>query len=456
MDAMEDSQVTPLIIGIEDRLSWWQNVMYGVQQLTVDTTVLIIPILLARALRLPPETGALMVQAALVGAGLVTIGQALWILRLPVIQGPAIVFVSVVPAVVAVSGMAAAWTGLVIASLIAAALSAIGFWGKVRAVFGAAPVYGVVLLMASLTIAGAITGQVVGVPNTPAFGQPFNFVLAAIPFVIAVLIVLLAPSSYIRLVSLLIGAVIAIAVAWLAGRMNFSAVGNAPWIRLSVFFPFGFQFDVGTTLVMLLAFVADLGQVVGSYVLVGEVIGKQKLSNERINGGVLTESLGSAVSAAFGGLPTVTYNQNIGALAVTGIGSRYVFATAGAILVVLGLCPKVGAVVAAIPGPVIGGLLLVTVAMLAMQAIRVLGSMPQTNANIFAAGIAIVIGVGANVLPHDMVVTLPTLLRPFIAAGIVMSFLVAAIMHSVFNLILKAGEREAKHTKSLPGGREAP
>jgi NCS2 family nucleobase:cation symporter-2 len=247
--------------------------------------------------------------------------------------------------------------------------------------------------------------------------------------------------------------VVAIAVAWLYGKMNFSAVVNAPWFRLSVFFPFGFQFDIGTTLVMLLAFIADLGQVVGSYVLVGEVIGKQNVSNRRINAGVLTESLGSVVSAAFGGLPTVTYNQNIGALMVTGIGSRYVFATAGAILVVLGLCPKVGAVVASIPGPVIGGLLLVTVAMLAMQAIRVLGSMSQTNANIFTAGTAIVIGVGANVLPHDLIMTLPTLFRPFIASGIVMSFLIAAVMHIVFNLILEAGNREAKYVENLPGRR---
>jgi NCS2 family nucleobase:cation symporter-2 len=441
-----------LIVGIEDRLSWWQNIMYGIQQLTVDTTVVVVPILLARALKLPNETGALMVQAALVGAGLVTIGQALWILKLPVLQGPAIVFVSVVPAVVSVSGIAAAWTGLVIASLTAAALSAVGFWGKVRQVFGAAPVYGVVLLMASLTIAGAITGQVVGPPNSPAFGQPFNFVLAAIPFGIALLVVLLAPASYVRLISLLIGAVAAIAVAWLYGKMNFSVVANAPWFRLSVFFPFGFQFDIGATLVMLLAFIADLGQVVGSYVLVGEVIGKQKVSNGRINGGVLTESLGSVVSATFGGLPTVTYNQNIGALMVTGIGSRHVFATAGAILVVLGLCPKVGAVVASMPGPVIGGLLLITVAMLAMQAIRVLGSMPQTNANIFAAGIAIVIGVGANALPHDLVMMQPTLFRPFIAAGIVMSFVVAAIMHVIFNLMLRTGDREAKRIENLPEG----
>jgi uric acid transporter len=89
--------------------------------------------------------------------------------------------------------------------------------------------------------------------------------------------------------------------------------------------------------------------------LVGEVIGKQKITDRRIDGGILTESLGSAISGTFGGLPTVTYNQNIGALIVTGIGSRFVFATAGVILVILGLCPKVGAIIAAIPGPIVGG-----------------------------------------------------------------------------------------------------
>jgi len=51
----------------------------------------------ARRLQLPPEISALVVQAVLIGAGLATISQALWMLRLPVLEGPAIVFVSVVP-----------------------------------------------------------------------------------------------------------------------------------------------------------------------------------------------------------------------------------------------------------------------------------------------------------------------------------------------------------------------
>ena len=46
--------------------------------------------------------------------------------------------------------------------------------------------------------------------------------------------------------------------------------------------------------------------------------------------------------------------------------------------------------------------------------------------------------------------TLPTLFRPFIATGIIMSFLVAAIMHIVFNLVLKTGDREARRIEDLP------
>lgn len=451
MDDARADQSVELIIGIEERLRWWQNLMYGVQQLTVDTTILIVPILLARSLQLPPETSAMLVQAGLIGAGLVTIGQALWILKLPVLQGPAIVFVSVVPAVVAVSGLAAAWTGLVIASLIAAVLSLFGIWGRLRVIFGAAPVYGVVILLVSIIIAGTIATQIVGRPGTPTFALPSNFLLAAIPVLVAMLVVLLIPSSFLRLASLLFGAVLAIAVAILFGQMSFEAVAKAPWFGFSVLFPFGFQFDLGTTIVMFIAFVADLGQVIGSYVLVGEVIGKQKVSDKRIDGGVLTESIGSVVSSALGGLPTVTYNQNIGALMVTGIGSRYVFATAGAILVVLGLCPKIGAVIASIPGPIVGGLLLITIAMLCMQAIRVLGTMPQTNANLFAAGMGIVIGVGITVLPRDLLMMVPELFRPFVSSGIIMGFLVAGTIHTIFNVLMKSGEAQPSSAPAAHG-----
>jgi hypothetical protein len=52
---MENTQDVNLIIGIEERLSWWQNILYGVQQLTVDTTVLIVPICWPAPFNYPPK-----------------------------------------------------------------------------------------------------------------------------------------------------------------------------------------------------------------------------------------------------------------------------------------------------------------------------------------------------------------------------------------------------------------
>jgi uric acid transporter len=245
---------------------------------------------------------------------------------------------------------------------------------------------------------------------------------------------------------LLVGAILAIVAAIILDKMKFAAVEKAPWIGLSVLFPSGSNSTWERPWLCRSQFIADLGQVIGGYVMVGEVIGKQEMTSKRVNGGVFVESVGSVVSSTLGGLPTVTYNQSIGALIVAGIGSRFVFATAGVILVILGLCPKVGAIVASIPAPIVGGLLLVTIAMLCMQSIRVLGSMPETNANLFAAGTGIVVGIGVTALQQEFVAMMPTLFRPFVTSGIVMSFLVAGLLHVVFNLVLKTGTSEVKQT----------
>ncbi len=70
-----------MLVPIEGRLPWWQYLVFGLQQLMVDGTALIIPALLGLALRLPPQQIGVLVQASLLGAGLVTVAQSLWILR---------------------------------------------------------------------------------------------------------------------------------------------------------------------------------------------------------------------------------------------------------------------------------------------------------------------------------------------------------------------------------------
>jgi xanthine/uracil permease len=78
--------------------------------------------------------------------------------------------------------------------------------------------------------------------------------------------------------------------------------------------------------------------------------------------------------------------------------------------------------------------------------VRVLGSMPQTNANVFARN-GDRIGFSTMVLPKDFVMLGPPILRPFVSSGIITSFLVAAFLHIVFNLVPKTGQKEIENAK---------
>ena len=78
-------------------------------------------------------------------------------------------------------------------------------------------------------------------------------------------------------------------------------------------------------------------------------------TEQRVRGAVAADGLGSAVAALFGGVPLISYDQNVGAISLTGVGSRFVVAAAGAILILMALVPKIGALIAIVPPFVLGG-----------------------------------------------------------------------------------------------------
>lgn len=113
-------------------------------------------------------------------------------------------------------------------------------------------------------------------------------------------------------------------------------------------------------------------------------------SERHIVGVVSADGLCSAISAGFGGIPLVSYAQNFGALTLTGVGSRYAVAAGGAILIVMALIPKIGAILTIVPPFVIGGTLIFTFGMIVSAGVGILvGSMKgQRDAVLVAASIA--------------------------------------------------------------------
>jgi xanthine/uracil permease len=85
----------------------------------------------------------------------------------------------------------------------------------------------------------------------------------------------------------------------------------------------------------------------------------------------LGDAIATFVSASGGGTPQTTYAENMGVMAITRVFSSYNFITAGVIAILLGLCPKFGALIRSIPNPVLGGVTLILYGLIALMGVKI-------------------------------------------------------------------------------------
>lgn len=122
---------------------------------------------------------------------------------------------------------------------------------------------------------------------------------------------------------------------------------------------------------MFIVIIVTFAETTADIIAVGEIV-RTKVDSKRIANGLRADMLSSAVSPVFNSFTQSAFAQNVGLVAITGVKSRFVVTAGGAILVVLGLLPVMGGVVAAIPSPVLGGAGIVLFGTVAASGIRTL------------------------------------------------------------------------------------
>lgn len=444
MGDLAAKNATVLVRGVEDRLPVWQYGVYGIQQLLVDGTILLIPLVITRTLHMPPGVARGVIQASILAAGLVTILQAEWGLRLPILQGPGIVYLALLPAVALANGVAAAFTAMVIAAAVffVLGLPPIRLWSRLRPVLTLRQVYGCWMLLVVLAVAQAAIGQVVGQPKTPGFGSPANLLIGGIAILVAVVLGIASPRSIVRMAGILIAVVVGTAVAFGLGRVSAAPLGEAQWIGVPQWLPLGFAISGPAIGVMLIGFLLNVAESMAVYQVTGVDICNQPVSSDRMNRGILGVAAGSLVAGLFGGVGTVTYSQNMGVITMTGLGCRRIYTAAGAILIVLGFVPKFAAAVQAIPGPVAGALLILVIGLVGFHGAQALGSLPSTSLNRLTIACALGIGGAFFFLPTEYVVMLPPAARAFLSNGLVLGFLIPLVIYVIGGMWLHLDRRE--------------
>ncbi|MFG3256361.1 uracil-xanthine permease family protein [Streptomyces sp. NPDC048172] len=176
-------------------------------------------------------------------------------------------------------------------------------------------------------------------------------------------------------------------------RLDLGKVGDADWFGLpSVHGP---SFSWSAILVALPVVIALVAENAGHVKAVGEMTGDPL--DDQLGTAIAADGAGSVLSTALGGPATTTYSENIGVMAATRVYSTAAYWAAACFALLFGLCPKFGAVVAAIPGGVLGGITVILYGMIGLLGAQIWINNKvdlRNPLNLVPAAAGIIIGVG--------------------------------------------------------------
>ena len=409
-----------------------------------------VPLIVGRALKLPPEDVAFLISADLFACGLATLVQCVGFpgvgIRLPVMMG--VTFASVGPML---SMAASPEIGLlgIYGSVIAAGLFGIlvaPFVSRLLPLFPPVVtgtiilVIGISLMRVGINWAGGglptLTRVVDGVPGAfpnPAYGQLQGLGISA--FVLLFVLGLIKwGSGFVENVAVLLGIVAGALLASILGVMHFDKVIAAPWADIVIPLRFGVpQFHLVPIITMCIVMIVVMIESLGMFLALSEITGKA-VDRDALSRGLRADGVGTLLGGIFNTFPYTSFSQNVGLVGVTGVRSRWVTVTGGCIMLLLGLLPKLAALVEAVPLVVLGGAGLVMFGMVAATGARILTAVDfKTNRhNLFVVAISIGFGMIPLAAP-GFFKNLPHDLQPLLESGILLCAVVAVLLNAFFN-----------------------
>ena len=246
--------------------------------------------------------------------------------------------------------------------------------------------------------------------------------------------------------AVLIGLIVGYIVAFFLGMVSFGNVGHAAVFALPNPLHFGVEFSVAAVIgFCLMAFISAI-ETVGDVSGITKGGAGREATDKEISGATWADGLGSALAGVFGALPNTSFSQNVGLIAMTGVMSRTVVTIGAIFLIICGLIPKVGAVIATIPIEVLGGGVIVMFGMVVAAGISMLSDVKWNRRNMVIFAVSISIGLGLQLEPGALQ-HLPKTAQVLLSSGL----LPAAFLAIILNLILPE-ELADEQVEEISGG----
>ena len=390
--------------GIEDKPPLGQSVLLGTQHwLTMVGSTIAIPLVLSGFLGFNAGQTAQLIATFFLVSGVATLAQTTFGNKYPIVQGGT--FSMLGPAIAIILALGGADSGasstvmmrelqgaIIVAGAVEVLIGYFGIFGKLKKYMGPL-VIAVVIALIGLAL--------IGVPQITAADQ--NWYLAGLTLVLITLFsqYLDDYSRVLKLFPVLLGLggayllALGLSVAGIVNIVDLSPVAEAPFVRIITPFQWGMPLFTTSFIVgMFAGMLASAIESFGDYHSVARMAGEGAPSKRRVNHGLGMEGIGNVFAGIMGtGNGSTSYTENIGAIGITGVASRYVVQVGAVVMILVAFIGPFGAFVTTIPNAIVGGLFLAMFAQIVGVAFSQLQHVNMDkNRNVFVLGFGLFAG----------------------------------------------------------------
>lgn len=234
--------------------------------------------------------------------------------------------------------------------------------------------------------------------------------------------------KFLSVIPILIAIICGYIAAICFGLIDFSTVTSASLFAMPNFS--APKFDINAILMILPVILVITSEHIGHQVVTGKIVGKDLLKDPGLHRSLLGDNLSTMISGFIGSVPTTTYGENIGVMAITGVYSVQVIAGAAVLSIICSFVGPLSALIQTIPGPVIGGISFLLYGMIGTSGLRILVDQKVdygVNKNLILTSVVFVTGLSSITLSFGGIEL----------TGMVLACIVAMLLSLTFYLLDK-------------------
>ncbi len=421
------------IYKLDGRVPWGKATLFGLQHILAMFVANIAPIfIVAGACGLDSGQTANLIQSAMIIAGIGTMIQLypVWKIGsgLPIVMGISFTFVSVFCWIGPIYGYGTIMGAVLVGGIIEGILGLLAqYWLKLISPIVAATV--VTAIGVSLLSVGAASFG--GGSGNENFGSAQNLILGTVTLVCCLGFHILA-KGYLKQLSALFGLVVGYIVAVIMGVVDFSPLQSVDMISLPKILPVKPEFHLGAIISVVVIFMVSATETIGDTSALASSGLDRDATTKEISGSIACDGFISALSSVLGCLPITSFSQNVGLVSMTKVVNRFAIFLGAVIMVLAGLFPGFGTLLATIPDAVLGGCTIMMFGNIVLCGMQMISKCGFTHRNITIAALSLGIGLGFTQV-SDMFVIFPQIFQNVFAENCVAIVFVISIF---LNLVL--------------------